>query len=297
MPTNQETETSTKVIGYFNPHSWPVNITSSRLGLNMTVKAKQYVLDRDDKKINDPRLEPYVGAKMLAKELSQTPVSIRWIGSGLGGPQVAMSPASGFSASNEIPQKSPTGGVIPMRPGPVMPPGEGNPVRGMTIEEAKRLGLVRQTIRVVDGPPDDALNPRSAEAAPVISVAHDIPDKRAKQVAAKAQVNVTPGSIAESLSKAAAIDVDDPALLEKLKLKGDEVTVTDDSPKIDDEPTLPSTGTITPATKKFTCSVDGRGFDYRSQLAKHAKRKYPQSFDVIMGPYPEPKQVPVAAAG
>jgi len=38
---------------------------------------------------------------------------------------------------------------------------------------------------------------------------------------------------------------------------------------------------------KFVCLVDGKSFDYRSQLEAHAKRKHPTRVEEIMAPYPK----------
>lgn len=38
---------------------------------------------------------------------------------------------------------------------------------------------------------------------------------------------------------------------------------------------------------KFVCTVDGKAFDYRSQLEAYAKRKHPTRVDEIMAPYPK----------
>jgi hypothetical protein len=67
-------------------------------------------------------------------------------------------------------------------------------------------------------------------------------------------------------------------------------------PPPDPEANLPRPNLAAPAPEaqtppaqrpKFVCSVDGKPFDYRSQLEAYAKRKHPTRVEEIMAPYPK----------
>lgn len=291
---------STRVIGYFNPNSHPVSIASSSLGLNITIQPKEYVKDSAGNKINDPRLESYTGPHMLAREISQKDVPVRFVAAGMAPvtpPPVSAHP-TGFTASSVVPKVSarPTG--VKMPPPPQTPPrGSGNPIVAMSVEEAKRRGLIRDTRRTVAGPPDNESDARSAVNAPTIDYAIDVPSKSPRPTPKKVTAGGPPAAPQTPPPTPVAPPPAAPAAPEELiqstlssVIQEDEVPVAAEDEigledVIDDTAASASEATTT-SDKKFICLVDGKGFDYRSQLDKWARRKYPERLDEIMAPYP-----------
>ena len=83
--------TSTKVLGYFNPHEYPLSLHLPELNRTLLIQAKKYItmevlVEFPDKKqgkqrinVNDPLLENYVGPGKLAKTESKEEVPITWV--------------------------------------------------------------------------------------------------------------------------------------------------------------------------------------------------------------------------
>lgn len=306
---------TTRVVGFFNPQAYPVGINSSQLGLSMTVKPKEFVLDRSGQKINDPRLEAYVVPGMLAREMSAVDVPVRTIMSGLGAQTAqSISPSTGFTATNKTPAISSPGNVkarqaiakpAPTPPAAKQPPANGNPVRAMSVDEAKRLGYIRPTHKPVEGPKDDALNPQSAIGAPPIEFARDVPGKNPAAKPAPVVPEKKDGVVAKLL-ETAKVDYDDPNLIVNvaksvLKPEAPKPVAVEPAPEIESEIQSPASSkkesaelpdpnpedeNVDASTARFICHLDGRGFDYRSQLESWAKRKYPTQVAEIMAPYP-----------
>jgi hypothetical protein len=309
---------TTRVVGFFNPQAYPVGINSSQLGLSMTIKPKEFVLDRSGQKINDPRLEAYVAPGMLAREMSAADVPVRTIMSGLGAQTAqSISPSTGFTATNKTPPISTPGNAkarqaiakpAPTPPAAKQPPANGNPVRAMSVDDAKRLGYIRPTHKPVEGPKDDAMNPQSAIGAPPIEFARDVPGKNPAAKPAPVVIEKKDGVVAQ-LIETAKVDYDDPNLIvnvaksvmkpeatkpaavEPVGDPADDPRFTEvQSPASSKAAELPDPGTdddsVDASTARFICHLDGRGFDYRSQLERWAKRKYPAQVAEIMAPYP-----------
>lgn len=301
---------STRVIGYFNPNSHPVSIASSSLGLNITIQPKEYVKDSAGNKINDPRLETYTGPHMLAREISQKDVPVRFVAAGVAPtvpPPVSAHP-TGFTASAVVPKVSarPTG--VKMPPAPQTPPrGSGNPIVAMSVEEAKRRGLIKDTRRTVTGPADNESDARSAVHAPTIDYAIDVPSKSPRPTPKKVTAGgppaapQTPPPTPAAPPHAAPPHAAPAAVPEELiqstlssVIQEDEVPVAAEDEigldRVIDDPATEGASdgpeVTTTSDKKFICIVDGKGFDYRSQLEKWARRKYPERLDEIMAPYP-----------
>lgn len=144
---------TTNIVGYYNGERWPVQLHVSKFNVTLTLKAGEYVLDRAGRKVNDPFFECFVENKQLRRETSDTPV-----------PLMVLQPAANAAPS---PQTNPVRAVTQWtRDGrgvrqPVLtqpPPPEqlpaavlasaSNSVRPMTMDEARRAGLVRKVREV-----------------------------------------------------------------------------------------------------------------------------------------------------
>ena len=210
MSTAAPTIKTTKVIGFFNPNEWPVSIHSSQLGLNnLTIPKGGYVTDTQGNKINDPRLSSYVGPNMLATEFSDEPVPVREIvppgdrRTAMESPGFTSSPtvpasmrppamsqtsrvaavraAMNVKAPSAAPSAAPKPAAAPAPPPRQMTsvttgepaPATHNPVKAMSMADARRLGLVAGTVTPApEGLPDND-NKEVAKAAPFIGYARD----------------------------------------------------------------------------------------------------------------------------
>lgn len=151
---------TTNVVGYYNGERWPIQLVVSKFNVTLTLKPGEYVLDRAGRKINDPFFEAFVANKQLRRETSETPV-----------PYITIPAVNAAAAPS--PQANPVRAVTqwsrdsrgvrmpvltqPQPPAPVAQPEALPPavlasanesVRPMTMEEARRAGLVRKVREV-----------------------------------------------------------------------------------------------------------------------------------------------------
>ncbi len=142
----QQVQTS-DVLGYFNNNTYPVSITSDQLGINYQVAPKSYVKDREDRNINDPKLDYYTKTGgLLVKEFSKTPVPLVL----LSGKPVQVSGATGVKSF--VGNKVPVQGVINSGIGTrlpaataqanVAPAASLGSIRAMTVAEATKSRLI-----------------------------------------------------------------------------------------------------------------------------------------------------------
>lgn len=107
MTTVTKPLTETNVLGYKNNNNFPISISSDQLGINTQVAPKSYVVDREGRKINDPRLDYYTRVNgLLSKEFSEKPVPVILLG---GSPVAPASGASGVGA------RAPSAPSIPVK--------------------------------------------------------------------------------------------------------------------------------------------------------------------------------------
>jgi len=140
----------------------------SELNLRLVLNPKQYIRDQHGNYFNDPVFEDYVQPKGLSKTESKTPVPIRFV------PRAVRSqrPAHAVTQATSFVRDS-NGQTLPVYAAPpqvISPdaPMNKNPVMGMTVEMARKLGfagrprLVSEDYGLTDGtgaPPDKNLPP------------------------------------------------------------------------------------------------------------------------------------------
>lgn len=175
----------TNVVGYFNPNTYRVNVAISELNLTVMLEPMQFVMDRQGRKINDPLLDRFVGSKMLSPETSKKPVQIIYIPTTTG-PRVpdsrhvvragVKSPAGKWQAAPEPPPQAEQ----------EQPPVAKSPTQGMSMDEARRRGLVGRARMV----PEDY---GAAETDGVPATGQNIPPIRyaVESVAPAAQARAT----------------------------------------------------------------------------------------------------------
>jgi len=210
--SNSSDATTTKVVGYYNGKAWPVHLVISELNLTLQLKPGDFIIDRQGRKINDPFFDKYAG--QLAKEVSDKPVPI------LAVPKVNQTPAARDGmAVREVTEFTvdKRGQRTPVMPKPMkMPEPEAasfNPVHGMTLEQAKKMRLVKPTRIVPEdyGAAESDGSPQHGGGIPEIKYATDtvrskptaLP-KELTQIPENAKLSPAQIALAKNLAETAA---------------------------------------------------------------------------------------------
>lgn len=300
---------NSKIVGYFNPNRWPVIVSISAVNLTMTVPPKGYVLDRDRKKVNDPLLEKFVGADMLARETSKTEVPLNLFPR----PQPIVTGAhqNGVSSSADVVKDS--RGIVQDSsfdnvqsrhtnvPANVTAPSHA--VATYSVEEAVKRKIFRPVII-----PDDSKAPQETDGKgspvrgdhlPPVMIARDATPAEARrmeqtgEIRTEKPVEVKPDQapIAEGEEHEG---VDTPTLdvgahLKSLSAQLDESPASPPTPAISaSAPVAPPTPAPTPKTgrpDKFVCAADGRSFKKKGYLLNHVRKHFPDKETELMAPY------------
>ena len=155
----------TKVLGYFNGARWNIQLDISRFNITLTLKPGEFLLDRQGRKINDPYFELYAVDKRLSRELSDKEVPILYVPP-VTSASINQRPSNPVSAVTEwkrdsrgvrqpvMPGSQPAKAALPATtsavPAASAPMVESNSssVKPMTMDEARRAGLVRKVREV-----------------------------------------------------------------------------------------------------------------------------------------------------
>jgi len=313
-PARRELPSTTNIVGFFNPHAFPVHIAVSEFNISFTLTNRgEYIVDPTGRKINDPIFERYVSPNGLAREMSENPVPVL---------AVALrehTPASslGFTATQDM-KKGPGDTVEHVfRPQVAtvasVPAMNTNPIGAMSMDEARRRGLAAPTRAVRE---DAGVDEKEAGPGkiPEIPIATDLPYRKNKALttatslpaALVAPENPSQARVIEALQRASTVDVDDPNLIAKVTQP--EEIITDvapaghTGPKMTTIANLPapdlgepveateSSKPVSEHSKRFICSMDGKRFQYRSELDRYVKRVYPDNAAELLLPYPEGKR-------
>lgn len=340
----------TSTVGYYNGNKWPIHLVISELGVTLHLKAGEFILDKQGRKINDPFFDKYAKPLQLSKEVSRNgqvplivvpPITAATVGQR--SPN-AVSAATGFTADRK-----------PIMPAP-QPIPQQNRVNtpthmGMSVEEARRRGLIGGAVREVPedyGVTDTSGRPVDVNHAPPIKYAMESTPKVRQadalpegllQIDDKVDPNQQSArqSLVSSMQQAASAT----AIVESSTGFMNQATMHDAAQPPPSAPVVqaqtvkdieeplpqpnifaadqvqpaaapvkmrpPKSGVITPTTKAavpapavpaakapadkaskpFVCSLDGKDFRYRSQLATYAQRKFPDKVAEILAPYPE----------
>lgn len=149
---------TTTVVGYYNGNRWPIQLVISKLNLTLTLEPGKYILDRAGRKINDPYFEVFANNKQLHRESSATPVPIIAIPEITAPvPPTTSNPVRAVTEwkrdergirqpviNQPQPPQTETAAALP----PAVLASATSSVKPMSIEEARRLGLVRKVREV-----------------------------------------------------------------------------------------------------------------------------------------------------
>jgi hypothetical protein len=318
---------STKTVGYFNPNRWPVIVNISAANVNITVPPKGYVTDRDTgKKVNDPLLEKFVGADMLARETSKTEVPCVLF---FRPPtpvndahhRVFGSSTSVVKDSRGIVKDQSFDGAIALNTGHPDTTTPTHSVKTYTAEQAVKNGIFRPVIIPDDSkaPQETAGQPSRGDNLPPLLHARDASPGEARRLAEKGIVRVeVPVEVAQKSapdkpageeeehdsSIPGADDGGNLDLAEHLnKLKAQmEAPVAPATT----EPTTPPVPTAAPIPPKpiapfkpaapmapvvkpdpYVCAADGKSFKRKGYLLNYVKKNFSDREKELMAPYAE----------
>lgn len=329
-------EETTFIVGYFNPQDYEIVLNVSNPPLHQSLRPKKFLLNAAGQKINDPRLTKLLRPNGLACERSTTPLPVIAL---VAPDPVSSSPGfAGTSQTQSLEQqlsaKKVPGSVLAPQPGTRVPhkpipqvvsseftAENSSPIRGYSMAEARRKGLVQATTRSNEGVPDTETGPPDASTIPEIKVAMDkkVRDQmRGKKasIAEHAKTSAKTHPEAQSKQHAPVPDADFGAVdVAKLTSeiisdmdRQEEGTATEDStpePGMDVPPpdgteappappktkTKPSKGTKASTKAKkphpFGCPLCEKRFQFRSYLERHAKRTHPDQVAEALAPYPK----------
>jgi hypothetical protein len=143
-------ENTTNVSGYYNGNRWPIQLVVSRLNVTLHLQPGDFILDKQQRKINDPFFDLYTKPNQLSRELSDKPVPIISV------------PSVGASTAPTAPDGQAVRAVMeftrdakgvkqPVIPAPrVMENQSVNkaPITAMTMDQARQAGLIRKVREV-----------------------------------------------------------------------------------------------------------------------------------------------------
>jgi len=315
---------STKTVGYFNPNRWPVIVNISAVNVNITVPPKGYVTDRDTgKKVNDPLLEKFVGADMLARETSKTEVPAVLFHRPVAPVndshhRVVGSSSNVVKDSRGIVKDSSFDGAIAMNTGLPDTTTPTHSVKTYTPEQAVAKGIFRPIIIPDDSKAPQETNgqPSRGDNLPPLLHARDASPGEAKRLAAQGVVRVeVPVEVAQKTAPTNPVgeeeehesdipgadstgNLDLAEHLNKLKAQMAETA----APAAPTPPPVPTAAPIppkpvapakpaTPATPvkpdPYVCAADGKSFKRKGYLLNYVKKHFPDREKELMAPYAE----------
>jgi hypothetical protein len=163
-------ESTTRVVGYFNPQKYSIFIEISEINLKAELAPNAYIRDRQGRFINDPIFEPYCHPKGLSRATSETPVPVNFVPRFVKSvrPTAAVTQARSFVRQGD-------GRTVPTystrQETPKETPANKFPITGMSMEAARKAGLVGRKTRLVDenyGADESTGAPLKSEALPEI---------------------------------------------------------------------------------------------------------------------------------
>ena len=219
----------TNVVGYFNPNDYPMQIVVAEHNLTIQLQPKQYIVDRAGRLVNDPILDKYVGKGRLSRAINQKQQTevVKLVGvnhvAPSGQPATQFShpvySATGF-IRDQNGQMSPVMATNTAPMPTVQPPVSYNPVKAMSVEDAKRLKLIKPTRPIKEdcGADDSTGAPLPGDRTPVIQYQTDtVREKTQPLPEALAQpVTTAQAQLVQGLQMAQRIDPENPRVLDQV---------------------------------------------------------------------------------
>lgn len=178
----------TTTVGYFNGNKFPIHLFISALNQTLRLEVGEYIKDRAGACINDSFFDQYaMHPNQLTKEVSEQPVPLNAL------PPLNQAPVmpAGQPPVREITEftKADRRGLHqPITPRPIVhTPRDPSTtsIQGMSVDEARKRGLIRPTRLVPEdyGADESTGQPASGERIPSIKYATDVPATSRKPVA------------------------------------------------------------------------------------------------------------------
>lgn len=167
----------TNVVGYYNGAKWPIQLVISKYNVVLHLPPGQYIQDPEGRNYNDPFFELYVNNKQLSREVSDTPLPIYALPTPPGMNSRPVTGHNPVTATSKF-ELNKKGVRVPALPKPTIPQPQvadeqRNPVTPMTMEEARRLGLVKRARVVPEDYGDTDTTGRPNNTPPPIKYAID----------------------------------------------------------------------------------------------------------------------------
>jgi hypothetical protein len=314
------------VSGYYNANRWPIQLVISRLNITLHLNPGEFILDKQGRKINDPFFEAYAKNKQLAREMADAPVpavNVPVITSA-----VSASAYDGHSVHAVTEFKTDTKGVRQ----PVMPKAAAvadqsvnKPAyQGMSMDEARRAGLVRKVREVPEdyGTPDN--NSSTPPPAPPMRIAMDTdqparpqslpPQMQAAIATKRPERQQIQKALAEGALAAADLDSETGFLNSVIRNNPTGAGIMAGKPAAQEEPAVDEAPLPAPqleealpepteedevvipepkvkpvkvvAKGQFVCMECAAPFKTRPELAAHARKLHENKVTAIMAAYP-----------
>lgn len=217
---------TTNVVGYFNPNDYPMQIVVAEHNLTLHLNPKQWIVGRSGAIVNDPILDKYVGKGRLsrASDKAKTVPLVRLE------PLNKATPTGQVPANYQHPVFAATGFVrdannqmqpvamTPTAPQPTVPPPVSyNPVKAMTVEQARKLRLIKPTRQVDEdaGVPDTAGAPLPGDKLPPIKYAVDTTKEALPATVIAAPMTAEQAALVETMKTAQTLDPEAPDFADK----------------------------------------------------------------------------------
>ncbi len=209
---------TTNNIGFFNNNKWTIFLAVSELRINRAYAPGEYVTDDRGRKINDPILEKYCGPLRLSKQESPEPVEIITTRA-QPLPQIydghAVREVTQFTHDLHGVRRP----VMPKTSAVTRPPENQDPVKGMSVQEAKQRGLIKPTRAVPEdyGVSDTAGAPIPVDRLPPIKYATDTSRVQPAKALPPARPETPEGAaLQQELREAAQVNTEEPGFVEKV---------------------------------------------------------------------------------
>jgi len=259
---------NTNVVGYFNPNDYPMQIVIAEHNLTLQLKSKQWVVDRGGRIVNDPILDKYVGKGRLSRASDKAKlvevVRLQAINRQVPPGQVPANyqhpvyQATGFvrDANGQMVAVQATSTA----PQPTVPPPVSyNPVKAMSVEQARKLHLIRPVRQVSedDGVPDTAgIAPIPGDRTPEIKYAVDTVREPKTQAVVAQPVTAEQSTLIEAMKTATTLDPESASFADDAAKLAVKASVASLIPQVVVPPPPPpsSEGLLTKLTKPFRAS-------------------------------------------
>jgi hypothetical protein len=310
---------TTTTTGYFNYNKFPIAIRSQSLGVNLTIPPPDPttgpvpIVDRQGRRVNDPRLDSFCGAGGLTKQLGDPVPLVRLsaespgVGLSAQPPTKQPAPVKPNQSANRQVQRLPVHATITDRPIPpqphapaktgstgftgqgprpgVTPPGINPAVRAMTVAEAERTGVIGRAHRPTEGlKVEDGVGALTAgKEAPYADETRPPRNAAPPPVRRGPQVHVTTTVGAE---------VPDAEVMALPLPEADELPPADEFPAEPPRvplrlppPNLDETHDEQAPAKVYEYAADGKNFGHYSSLARHVRKHFKEREAELLGPY------------